>query len=869
MTASKFPKQIDLVEHLNQPETFLRTLDPTASEFLFQTFSDRPEMKTVREVYTPEQEGRIRNGEHGVKGKTVTTDPLAKVSHGTLAKLKISLAEANKKGAGVFVAVNEIDGSQRILANLSRYRAIFADMDAKSCENTSPDWPLPPSITVQSSPGNYQFYWLIDGEIDAAVYRGIGKRLVQDWEADKNAMDAVRVLRVPGFKHCKRDPVLVQLIEAPGHRYSAEQLAAAFPPVERVNSRQAHDPNAPTPDAGDLAAALDYLGTQIVPGNSDRTYADDRAEWVRFGIGIKRDLGDDGFSIWDAWSRTSDAYDAADAQRTWDSFRVDPDETSEVVHCASIFKLAHDAGYRPDRLARGDHLSLAAKKKLLKVQMKVAGKALGMVKKPDVTDIDPETGDEIESDFCPHDDDIPTLPAPTKTKGKGLAKSNGKSTVAVKITSDFPVLSDNGKPNPKAPKNVEWFLDKQGYALHLNDFDHEAYVSIGDQEPVPVTDAFVRNVKLQLDRLGMHASNEFVWDVILDEAESNKVHPVREYLGALVWDGTARLDKLLATYCGSDTSRLTSEIGKRWMIAGVRRIRVPGVKFDAMLTLSGKQGTGKSTFFSVLASPSYFNDSLSVGASAKDVIESTAGSWIVEIAELAKAGVRDVDEIKAFITRRQDIARTAYARKASKVQRQFILGATVNGKEFLRDEENRRFWVADAPAVDLIALTRDRDQLWAEAAYLEEQGEPHNIPADLWPEAAARNEGYGVADPIADHAYEILAGLGVDVVVSASSLALALGLRDVSKRGGQTAKAINRGATRAGWENKESRMHGVKSRRYHSPLSQPAAEPALREYDDTQRLWLEVRERSPMPRELGGIVIGGRSGRSVSVSLPS
>ena len=43
------------------------------------------------------------------------------------------------------------------------------------------------------------------------------------------------------------------------------------------------------------------------------------------------------------------------------------------------------------------------------------------------------------------------------------------------------------------------------------------------------------------------------------------------------------------------------------LIAAVRRVRQPGVKFDEMLVLEGEQGTGKSTALSILAgNPAWF-----------------------------------------------------------------------------------------------------------------------------------------------------------------------------------------------------------------------------------------------------------------------
>src|SRR5262249_15873658 len=163
----------------------------------------------------------------------------------------------------------------------------------------------------------------------------------------------------------------------------------------------------------------------------------------------------------------------------------------------------------------------------------------------------------------------------------------------------------------------------------------------------------------------------------------NRVHPVREYLDSLKWDGSKRLKKLLPFYLRAQDTPLNRAMGKAWMIAAVRRGRQPGVKFDYILTLQGEQGSGKSTFFHAVAGDEWFNDSLKIVVSAKEVIENASGSWIVELAELSSMSKREVEEVKKFTSVQADRARTAWARVAEMVPRQFVFGATVNRAEFL------------------------------------------------------------------------------------------------------------------------------------------------------------------------------------------
>ena len=61
--------------------------------------------------------------------------------------------------------------------------------------------------------------------------------------------------------------------------------------------------------------------------------------------------------------------------------------------------------------------------------------------------------------------------------------------------------------------------------------------------------------------------------------------------------------------------------------------------------------------------------------------------------------------------------RLAYGRLTHEAPRHFIVVGTTNDERYLIDNTgNRRFWPVRVGDIDLEALARDRDQLWAEAA---------------------------------------------------------------------------------------------------------------------------------------------------------
>ncbi len=67
----------------------------------------------------------------------------------------------------------------------------------------------------------------------------------------------------------------------------------------------------------------------------------DREMWLRMGAGIKSELGEGGFDIWDAWSQQSDNYNAKSAKSAWKSLKPGR------VNIGSVFFEAKRAGFVP------------------------------------------------------------------------------------------------------------------------------------------------------------------------------------------------------------------------------------------------------------------------------------------------------------------------------------------------------------------------------------------------------------------------------------------------------------------------------------------------------------------------------------------
>jgi predicted P-loop ATPase len=240
---------------------------------------------------------------------------------------------------------------------------------------------------------------------------------------------------------------------------------------------------------------------------------------------------------------------------------------------------------------------------------------------------------------------------------------------------------------------------------------------------------------------------------IKEIAMDNAYDPVLDLLDDCQgkWDGVKRLDTWVIDYLGCKDTPLNRAIGRVVLIAPCRRARVPGCKFDNITVLEGAEGINKSTVIRVLAGDENFSDQSIIGASDKEVQEQLDGVWMHENADLAGMKRADVEQIKAFAGRQIDRARPAYGRVREDRPRRSIEWGTTNNTEYLLSQTgNRRFWPLETSKIDLEALKRDREQLLAEAATYEADGESIMLDPSLWQDAREAQEERRVKDPWED-----------------------------------------------------------------------------------------------------------------------
>jgi hypothetical protein len=309
----------------------------------------------------------------------------------------------------------------------------------------------------------------------------------------------------------------------------------------------------------------------------------------------------------------------------------------------------------------------------------------------------------------------------------------------------FPDVTKSGKPRPTLPNTkkaiellgMECRYDLFNLQYSINGQNLDSYMTETINDP-----ALLRLREIIHEKFAFDPSTDNVHTAVQTLANHHRFHPVSDYLDALVWDGQPRLDSWLVRYASVEDTPYARAVGSIVLIAAVRRVRNPGCKFDELLVLEGEQGNAKSQMIQVLAvKPEWCSDQKVFGLSGRDCIEALSGKWIIEAAELHGLRQGEVEGLKAFLSRSTDRGRMAYARTPTESKRQSIIIGTTNNDTYLRDlTGNRRFWPVVTNKIDIEALKRDRDQLWAEAATQEASGASIRLPQELWPVAAEQQQ---------------------------------------------------------------------------------------------------------------------------------
>jgi hypothetical protein len=308
--------------------------------------------------------------------------------------------------------------------------------------------------------------------------------------------------------------------------------------------------------------------------------------------------------------------------------------------------------------------------------------------------------------------------------------------------------NDKGSARPSGI-NIRRAVIALGVDLIYDEFMMRKYIT-RDDKTSELNDSIINALRFECEsRYKLLFPKELFWDALDMIAKENRVHPVREYLSALEWDGSERLGKWLVNYGGADDSAYVRAVGRIVLKAAVKRILEPGCMFQELLVLESPQGFEKSSAMrALMPKPEWFTDSMPLGVDSKIAIERSAGIWLVEASEMLGHSKKETDDVKGFLSRDVDgPVRLAYGREPERVPRQWIAIGTTNAKHYLRDATGgRRFWPVPVGRFKVDKITADRDQLWAEAMFDLKQDPNVRLNPTLWGDAKVQQDARGEQD---------------------------------------------------------------------------------------------------------------------------
>lgn len=143
-----------------------------------------------------------------------------------------TLRQHNEKNRGIFFVVNYGGHDD---AAITRINAQFFEMDKGTFEEQQAKidaFPLSPSMVIKTRKSLHVYYF-VESTATVERFRGIQQQLVKHFDGDPMCVNESRVMRLPGFNHCKAEPVMVECVSFhPERKYTQEQLSETLPELD-------------------------------------------------------------------------------------------------------------------------------------------------------------------------------------------------------------------------------------------------------------------------------------------------------------------------------------------------------------------------------------------------------------------------------------------------------------------------------------------------------------------------------------------------------------------------------------------------------------------------------------------------------------
>ena len=146
------------------------------------------------------------------------------VEAGKFIGLESILREHNAKNRGVFFVVNSGGHNDR---DINRINAQFVEMDDKTFaeqQKLIDEFPLPPSMIIKTKKSLHTYWFMKNAAVNR--FRAVQRGLIEHFGGDPVCINESRVMRLPGYYHCKGEPVMVEcILFHPERKYTQSELS--------------------------------------------------------------------------------------------------------------------------------------------------------------------------------------------------------------------------------------------------------------------------------------------------------------------------------------------------------------------------------------------------------------------------------------------------------------------------------------------------------------------------------------------------------------------------------------------------------------------------------------------------------------------
>lgn len=231
--------------------------------------------------------------------------------------------------------------------------------------------------------------------------------------------------------------------------------------------------------------------------------------------------------------------------------------------------------------------------------------------------------------------------------------------------------------------------------------------------------------ELSLEKLYVELEREnlkFSFDklIIYLKAIVEYFNPIIQYFRDLPeWGGYDYISDLLRKiHLNSDQEFFEMQFKKYLVRCVLCAIEEKIINKNAIIFYSRTQNIGKSTFIRYLCPEKllpYFSENISAD---KDSQIKLATNFIINLDELQSFMTKDIEFVKALISKESINERLPYGKRSQRLIRRANFISSTNRMDILRDHSNVRWMIFDVASIDFSYTEIDIDKIWSQAYYL-------------------------------------------------------------------------------------------------------------------------------------------------------